>query len=137
MLQQQKHGSPSLPVSLAQIREISMEVVFGTPSQNCIGSGICMLMNRLPHHQQLQCPHAPAWISFVQGSLVFRFSKVEVTRKDAVSRFNDSWFLVEESFKLPRYSARHLGLPVEWVRPGMYAMEETPKDWILTFIIQE
>jgi hypothetical protein len=112
-----------------------MEVVFGAPSQNCIGSGVCMVMNRLPRQQQLPCPHAPTWISFERGLLVFRFSKAEVVRQDAISRFDAPWFLVQESFHVPLYTSRHLGLPSQWIRPGLYAIEETAKDWLLTFCL--
>ncbi len=135
MLQQQKRVAPSLPASLAQPREIRMEVVFGTPSQNCIGSGVCMVMNRLPRQKQLPCPHAPAWISYERGFLVFRFSKDEVVRQDAISRFGNPWFLVQEPFHVPLYTMRHLGLPSQWVPPGLHAIEETDKDWLLTFCL--
>ncbi len=133
MLQQQKQVAPCLPITLVQTREIRMEVVFGTPSQNCIGSGICMVMNRLPSHRPLRCPHAPAWISFEHGLLVFRFLKTEVVREDAIYRFDAPWFLVQESFQIPLYAKRYLGLPSQWVSPGLYAIEERPKDWLLAF----
>ncbi|MFN0034961.1 MAG: hypothetical protein ACKVUS_07845 [Saprospiraceae bacterium] len=133
MLQQQKRVAPSLPISLAQTHEIKMEVVFGAPSQNCVGSGVCMIMNRLPRHLQLRCPHAPAWISFERGLLVFRFSKSEVVREDARSRFDSLWFWVDEPFQMPRHTIRHLGLPSHWVHPGLYQVEDTAKDWLLTF----
>ena len=133
MLQQQKRAAPNLLMSLTQAREIRMEVVFGTPSQNCIGSGVCMVMHRLPVHQTLRCPHAPALISFERGRLIFRFSKSEVIREDALSRFGSRWFEVQESFQMPRYAARHLGLPSLWVLPGLYTIEETGNDWLLAF----
>lgn len=133
MLQQQKRVTQSLPISLAQTIEVKMEVVFGTPSQNCIGSGVCMLMNRFPRHKQLPCPHAPAWISFEYGQLVFRFSKAEVLRADVASRLDPPWFLVEESFPVPRCAVRHLGLPAQHVSPGIYRIVETNKDWFLAF----
>ena len=133
MLQQQKRVAPGLPITLVRIREIRMEVVFGTPSQNCIGSGVCMVMNRLPRLQHLKCPHAPAWVSYEQGQLVFRFSKTEMTRDDAAARFDALWFLVQEPFQIPIHTARHLGLPSNWVQPGVYPIEETTRDWYLTF----
>lgn len=119
--------------SLTQTSGIRMEVVFGTPSQNCIGSGICMVMNRLPNRQQLRCPHAPAWLSFEQGLLVFRFSKSEVLGKEAIGRFASPWFLVQEPFQVPRHCARQLGIPVHWVSPGVYKITETRLDWLLAF----
>ncbi len=119
--------------SVPQASGIRMEVVFGTPSQNCIGSGICMVMNRLPYRQQLRCPHAPAWLSFEQGLLVFQFSKSEVLGKEAINRFASPWFLVQEPFQVPRHCARQLGLPALWVSPGLYKITETRMDWFLAF----
>ena len=133
MLQQQKKLAPSLPIGLLHTREIRMEVVFGTPSQNCIGSGVCMVMNHLPLHWQLSCPHAPAWVSYEKGLLRFRFSKSETLREDAVSRLESPWFLVQESFQLSRYAARRLGLRSHWIPPGLYPVEESADCWVLCF----
>jgi len=136
MLQQQKQVSPSLPISLVRTHEIRMEVVFGTPSQNCIGSGVCMVMHKLPPDHLLKCPNAPAWVSFENGLLNFRFPKSDVLRQDVLIRFCSPWFLVQESFQLPRYTARRLGMPKHWVQPGLYTIEETAKDWLLSFRLQ-
>ncbi len=136
MLQQHIQAASKLLLPMTQTCEIKMEVVFGTPSQNCIGSGVCMIMNRLPRHQQLRCPHAPAWVSFKAGKLVFRFSKSEVFREDAISRFDGPWFFVQESFQVSRYLMRHWDLPSQQVLPGLYAIEETSKDWFLIFSLQ-
>lgn len=130
-LLQQKQMVPSLPVSLVLQDEIRMEVVFGAPSQNCIGSGVCMVMNRLPPN--LPCPNAPVWVSYDKGRLIFRFPKSEMLREDAQSRFGSLWFFVQESFQLPRYTARRLGMPIHWVSPGLYVIEKTAKDWVLSF----
>lgn len=133
MLQHQKKVVRHLPITLARPCEIRMEVLFGTPSQNCIGSGVCMVMNHPPSKRTLFCPHAPAWISYQQGMLVFRFAKHEVLRLDAQARFDSPWFLVQEAFEMPRYAARQIGMGTQWVMPGLYAVEETQKDWVLRF----
>jgi hypothetical protein len=123
----------SQPKQQGMAAGIRTEVIFGTPSQNCIGSGICMIMSRLPVRQPLRCPHAPAWIYFEQDQLVFRFSKSAMLREEVKSRFSTPWFLVMESFQLPRHFARQLGLPSSWVPPGLYKVTETNQDWFLTF----
>jgi hypothetical protein len=133
MLQQQERIEHTMPVPLSQTREVKMEVVFGTPSQNCIGSGVCMLMNRVPQNKPLSCPHAPARIIYQQERLTFSFSKEEVTRLDCIARFDSPWFLVLESFEIPRATARRLGLGTSWVPPGLYTGIETAKDWLLVF----
>ena len=133
MLQQQNRIVHSMTMPLSQTHEVKMEVVFGTPSQNCIGSGVCMLMNRAPQNKQLSCPHAPAWLSYQQGRLTFRFLKEAVTRQDCIARFESPWFLVEEPFEIPRTTARRLGMTTSWVAPGLYAVVETAKEWFLAF----
>lgn len=133
MLQHQNRLQPSLSMQRSLLHEIKMEVVFGTPSQNCIGSGVCMVMSRLPRTQALHCPHAPAWISYQSGRLDFRFRKNEVLREDAIRRFGSPFFLVNEAFCLPRLATRPLGLPSAWVSPGVYSIEHTALDWIIGF----
>ena len=133
MIQHQNRLQPSLPPQLMLRQEVRMEVVFGTPSQNCIGSGVCMVMSRLPRTRVLPCPHAPARVSYQSERLVFRFSKSEVTRKDALKHFGSSFFLVNEPFSLPVLAKRHLGLPGVWVQAGLYPIEQTAQDWIIGF----
>ncbi|MFM9951876.1 MAG: hypothetical protein ACKV1O_28355 [Saprospiraceae bacterium] len=123
----------NLPIAGALTHEINMEVAFGTPTQNCIGSGVCMIMNRLPRHRRLQFSHAPAWTSYKKENLMFRFPKLEIVREDEISRFNSQYFLVYESFHIPRHVALYLGQPSAWVGLGIYLMKETVKDWILAF----
>jgi hypothetical protein len=133
MLQQKKRIAPCIPLPLARSNEIRMEVVFGTPSQNCIGSGICMVMNRLPRLHALHCPHAPALVSCAKNALVFRFFKSDIQHDDARARFAGPWFPVQEAFTIPRHFARRLGLASEWISPGLYRIEETAKEWLLVF----
>jgi hypothetical protein len=124
-----------VPITIFPPLEVRMEVVFGTPSQNCIGSGVCMVMHHLPQRYPLHCPHMPAMISYQGGQLLFRFPKSEVQRPDAAVRFEGSWFLVEEEFRMPKSTARRLGMPSEWVRPGTYAIDETAREWQLRFSV--
>ncbi len=137
MLQIQKWAARNMPITLALAKEIRMEVVFGTPSQNCIGSGVCMVMSRLPRRSGLWCPHAPAWISYEVNELKFRFVKSEVNREDAIPRLNSRFFLMRETFQLPQRAAMQLGLPTPWVRPGLYPLAETSKEWILSVGLNE
>ena len=137
MLKYQTLVPSQIPITLVQPLEVKMEVVFGTPSQNCIGSGVCMVMHHLPQRYPLYCPHAPALISYQEGQLVFRFLKTDMRRTDAVARFGGSCFEVEEEFRMPRSTARRLGMPTEWVRPGVYAIEGNAKEWQLRFDVFE
>lgn len=132
MLQSFNQVAPILSKNLGLGPEISVEVVFGTPSQNCIGSGICKVMSRSLKIQRLSCPHSPAWLSYNRGRLRFRFSKSEVKREDVKLRLETSLFLVNEPFQIPASTSLRLGLGSPWVSSGKYSMSESDQDWILT-----
>jgi hypothetical protein len=137
MLKYQTQAQPQMPITIFSPLEVRMEVVFGTPSQNCIGSGVCMVMHQLPQRYPLYCPHAPALISYQDGLLLFRFLKMDMQRADAAARFRGPWFEVNEEFRMPRSTARRLGMPTEWVRPGAYPIEGNAKEWQLRFDLYE
>ena len=116
------------------IREVEMEVVFGTPSRNCSGTGICMIAGRLPQGKVIPCPHAPAIIYCVPGQeLVFRFRKQHLGPRAVDAFFQTSDFRVEEPFSLPQRLIRQWELPIGQIPPGRYCMEEYSKEWRLYF----
>lgn len=112
-----------------------MEVVFGTPSRNCSGTGICMIASRLPQGQDIPCPHAPAIIHCDPSGheLVFRFRKQRLTDRVVQEYFSSSYFLVEEAFSLPQRLIRMWGLPMSSIPPGRYSLEEYSREWRLYF----
>ncbi len=116
------------------VREVEMEVVFGTPSKNCSGAGVCMIAGRFPEGYQIACPHAPAIIHFLPGNeLVFRFRKKHLN-PDLVRRyFSAKRFVVEEPFRLPAQLVEQWKLPVRTVPAGYYAAEEYTQEWRLYF----
>lgn len=114
-----------------------MEVVFGTPSRNCAGAGICMIANRFPQGYMIPCPHAPAIIYCIPGQeLVFRFRKHHLCDRAVQAYFSAGDFLVEEDFALPQRLIRQWGLPAEKIPPGRYSMEEYSREWRLYFPLQ-
>ncbi len=126
-------------LSSPSIREVEMEVVFGTPSKNCSGAGICMIAGRFPQGYTIACPHAPAIIHCAPGQeqeLVFRFRKNRLCGRAAQAYFTAGYFLVEESFSLPQRLIRQWGLPVDKIPPGRYLLEEYSREWRLYFSLQ-
>ena len=129
----------ALPAALVSppIREVEMEVVFGTPSKNCSGTGICMIASRLPQGYLISCPHARVIIHCIPNQeLVFRFRKNRLCDRVAQAYFSAGYFLVEESFALPQRLIRQWGLPVDKIPPGRYLLEESSREWRLYFSLQ-
>lgn len=116
----------------AMLMEMEMEVVFGTPSQNCIGSGICMVMSRLPRYQKLKCAHAPARIEYRGGKLCFRFKKEDL-EAPIRQRLEKPCFEVLEPFQLPRLLVRKLGVDYQSIGKGYYPIIEHADDWVIVF----
>ena len=131
-----KAANPPLH-SAANIREIEMEVVFGTPSRNCSGAGICLIAARFPQGHKIPCPHAPAIINYVPGrELVFRFRKHRISDTAVRRYFHKRYFLVEEAFELPQRLVRHWQLPQTHIPPGKYQLEEYSQEWRLYFMLE-
>ena len=119
------------------LTEVEMEVVFGTPSQNCIGSGICMVMSRLPRQQSLRCAHTPAYISCQKGKLVFRFPKSKVMHDGAIGRLDKPWFEIKEAYQMPKHIARKLGTNIGAVACGIYPIVDRGDEWVLNLSCSE
>lgn len=116
------------------IREVEMEVVFGTPSRNCSGTGICMIAGRLPQGKVIPCPHAPVIIHCdPKHELVFRFRKQRLSDKIVQDYFSSNIFVVEEAFSLPQRLIRMWDLPIGSIPPGRYFLEEYSREWRLYF----
>lgn len=116
-------------LSITPFLEVEMEVVFGSPSQNCGGSGICMMISRLPKARVLPCPHARASVAVVGNSLRFRFAKSQMMEQYARRYFSTGYFEVFEAYQVPLRISRSLGRLGLMVRPGKYQVEETAQEW--------
>lgn len=137
MLRQKVKTALSAALIFPPIREVEMEVVFGTPSKNCSGTGICMIASLFPQEYTIPCPHAPAIIHCVPNQeLVFRFRKHRLCDRAAQAYFSAGFFLVEEPFALPQRLIRQWALPIDTIPPGRYLLEEYSGEWRLYFPLQ-
>lgn len=128
-----KAAAPGLQ-GAALIREVEMEVIFGTPSKNCAGAGVCLIANRFPQGYMIPCPHAPALIHLIPGQeLVFRFRKRYLNDPSVRAYFTQVYFQVDEPFGLPKRLVRLWNLSNEWVPSGRYLLEEYAQEWRLYF----
>ena len=133
MLRQTNKAALTLPFD-ASPRQMEMEVVFGTPSKNCDGAGVCMLIHRLPKSLDIRCPHAPAIIHCSPGrELIFRFRKNDLNGLAIQAYFTSEYFLVEEAFRIPPSLVRKWNLPVRWIQPGRYPIAKFYREWRVYF----
>lgn len=133
MLRQTNKAAFTLPFGEAP-RQMEMEVVFGTPSKNCDGAGVCMLMHRLPKIPDIRCPHAPAIIHCSPGrELIFRFRETDLDGVEVQTYFKQDFFLVEEAFRLPPSLVRKWNIPVRFIQPGRYPLIKFYREWRLYF----
>lgn len=134
MLRHDTKAAAPLLLGAALIREVEMEVVFGTPSKNCSGAGICLIANRFPQGYAIPCPHAPALLHCLPGQeLVFRFRKRRLSEPTRLAFFTQGYFQVDEPFCLPKRLVRLWNLNQEWIAPGRYVLEEYAQEWRLYF----
>jgi len=117
------------------VHKAEVEVVFGTPSRNCEGSGICMVTERFPIGYTVPCPHTRAIIYCDTESreLVFRFPRRHVTEQIERRFFAGSFFVVEEPFPIPLRLRRKWGIEGKCVPQGRYPLECYSVEWRIYF----
>lgn len=128
-------GRPKSTSISVSFREAEVEVVFGTPSRNCEGSGICMVTSRFPGGHTVPCPHARAIIYCDKESkeLIFRFPKRYLSELAQKRLSDNEVFVVEESFLIPQPLIRQWGLPGRYIPAGRYPIEAYSTEWRLYF----
>lgn len=129
---QNKHASEPIAYQFPDAHTARVEVVFGTPSKQCSGSGICIVTSAPLIRTPIICPHAPARLRRVPGEgLVFLFAKKHINTDVLMAYFASPYFLVEEPFALPRRLVKDWHLPTSWVAPGCYELEAYHYEWRL------
>lgn len=121
----------SLPAVGKQIR-IHAEVIFGSPSKNCDGYGVCVLVSQI-YAQQYKCASCPCLITYEKKEdlIVLELRKEQVPAIMA-GKFldNRSSFLVEENYPLSRILLNELGLKGSYsILKGNYTIIESPLKW--------
>lgn len=121
----------SLPAVGKSIR-IHAEVIFGSPSKNCDGYGVCVLVSQI-YAQQYKCASCPCLITYEKKEdlIVLELRKDQVPTLMAV-KFLDhrSSFLVEENYQLPRMLIKEIGLKGSYsILKGNYTIIESKVKW--------
>lgn len=126
--------SKMLPESPCFRLEVAAGVIFGTPSKQCAGNGICMITK--PDAASLLSAHCQLFLVMItllaDGHLSFRFPKSGLNVA-AYPHFQSGFLLVEEPFVIPRWILRAWGKPRTRIPPGRYAVRESPDAWTLIF----
>lgn len=117
--------SPPNDVVITKTR-IKAEIVFGSPSTGCKGSGVCMVVPYTAMNKVLKCPHATAWISITnQQMLRFSFIKSSMTEQQIKGYFRWNLFQVFEPLSMPHFVQSRIGVyrPLI-IKSGIYFVED-------------
>ncbi len=103
---------------------IDSQVVFGTPSRDCSGSGICKLYTiHAAKHLHIACEMVPARLAASGKALHLSFSEADCTESLRQKQFKGLHFLVEEAFQLPSWLTQKLNIPAAFITAGGYPIQ--------------
>ncbi len=120
-------GAPCVKVSKLEFfvqQRTSAMVVFGTPSKQCLGHGICAVFpTEGPSYNTSQSCKAVSTLFFktLSGQVGLAISKRSLPQHILTKHFSDNYFQVEEHFCLPENVLEKLQLSTEFIiRAGVY-----------------
>lgn len=100
---------------------INSQVIFGTPSRNCSGSGICKVYTiHGSKRLNISCEMVKAGLMLVKAQLQMSFPKAGCSEQLIQQQFATESFKVEENFVLPTWLSRKFQLPAVFVPIGEY-----------------
>jgi hypothetical protein len=103
---------------------LSSEILFGTPSKRCEGSGICRIYtlsgaNRLEDHSR----RVPGILFLTsRNTLNIHLNRNDLSVPLSHELFQREYFTMEEGFALPNYFARKLGTTRVYIPSGNYQL---------------
>lgn len=115
--------------------KIKAEIVFGSPSMGCKGSGVCKVLPAAAASTDWKCPHATAWISIYKSNCIrMAFLKSSMTPKQINTYFRWHLFQVFESVSMPLFVEKRLhAIQGFTIRPGIYPVIDTNEFLIVKF----
>jgi hypothetical protein len=127
--------APSLEIERAQIRKANGEVVFGSPSQNCAGEGICFVSAYRPDRKRMfACSSVSCRLYSHAGLLWYiTFRKEDIDPALRMRYFSTDVFLIDEPFHLERSLAKALGLASDLVPDGRCQVLEHDHFFLIVF----
>lgn len=117
--------------------EVLLEVVFGTPSKQCRGLGICMIVEpKYLKGRATECAHFPGYFQLDTGRkmLLARFNRNFLSSQMIARHFSGGLFKVTEAYKVPGRICRELGAASGVViGEGVYRVAPYGADWTVFF----
>lgn len=115
--------------------ELVCGVIFGTPSRNCTGSGICMVSSlQTLRRKRYPCDHVMAYLGQgINGELTIRIPFTAVPEALRRQFFRDKIFKVDETFRIPPWLTSPWGKYRIYIPPGRYEIQKSADSWIIIF----
>lgn len=111
------------------VKSMSCDVVFGSPSNDCRGTGICKITARKSRPEQparRDCKSAKSL--FIAGengrTLSMVFAREMLCIQIWRTQFRQGILTLQEPCTIPAEISRTMGLKFNTIRPGQYAIEE-------------
>lgn len=113
------------PIAVSKMPEIiNSQVVFGTPSRNCSGSGICKVYTiHGAKKLDISCEMVKVSLRIVNAHLFLFFPQSACSEQLIQQQFANDNFRVEEDFDLPSWLSRKFGSPAVYVPCGNYPVQ--------------
>jgi len=113
------------PIAVSKTPEIiNSQVIFGTPSRNCSGSGICKVYTiHGAKRLNLSCEMVKVGLMLVGTQLQMLFPKTGCSEQLIQQQFAAEYFKVEEDFVLPTWLSRKFQRPAVFVPVGRYPIQ--------------
>lgn len=109
---------------LKNVKILFGEIVFGTPGKRCEGSGLCRIYTVTGAKRLQAHPRRIEVILFlnIHGRLGIRLNQGDLSDTLAAEVFSRDVFTMEETFVLPKYFARKLGILEYCIPAGEYPL---------------
>ena len=113
------------PIAVQKTPEIiDSQVVFGTPSRDCSGSGICKVYTiHAAKRLNISCEMVRVRFALQGMDLQLCFSEQECTDQLIKKHFCNDHFLVAEHFQLPGWLSRKLDIQAAFIPNGSYPIK--------------
>jgi hypothetical protein len=113
------------PIAVQKMPKIiASQVIFGTPSRDCSGSGICKIYTiHATKRLQIACEMVPARLAVSDKDLHIFFSEADCTESLRQKQFRGMHFWLEEAFQLPVWLAQKLDIPAAFIPAGGYLIQ--------------
>lgn len=113
---------------------LQMEVVFGTPSSSCAGSGVCkMLPAGFSISKPIPCPSFKVRAKFTSTTVILSLSTNQISSEQWAFWFKSTYFIVEEDFTVPKWIRRELCFSPSTIRAGCYPILQSGSRIALVF----